>query len=164
VDDMIIISNNDTIVQQMIDEMKKSIKIVDMGIMKWILGVKIERLANGDIQLNHEKYIKDVLNKHNMGDCKPVTSPGPYDEDLNQSLESESYGDRHEYMSIVGSLMYTSVISRPDISYVVNKLSQKMINPTKLDYKNAKRVLRYLQGTKNYGPTYYAQGEHQLVG
>ena len=50
------------------------------------------------------------------------------------------------YRQLVGSLMYL-VNTRPDLCYAVNQLSQAMVQPTKLFWKAAKHVLRYLRGT-----------------
>ncbi len=48
-------------------------------------------------------------------------------------------------MSLVGSLMYLATVSQPDIAYAISQAGQKMNNPSK-DWKNAKRILRYLKG------------------
>ena len=57
------------------------------------------------------------------------------------------------YRQLVGSLMYL-VNKRPDLCYVVNQLSQAMVQPTKLFWKVVKHVLRYLIGTAQYGLWY----------
>ena len=53
----------------------------------------------------------------------------------------------------MGSLMYL-VNTRPDLCYAVNQLGQAMVQPTKLFWKEAKHVLRYLRGTSQYGLWY----------
>jgi hypothetical protein len=54
------------------------------------------------------------------------------------------------YPQIVGSLMYLASATRPDISFVVNKLSRYMSNPGDDHWHALERVLRYLKGTTNY--------------
>jgi hypothetical protein len=55
------------------------------------------------------------------------------------------------YQALVGSLLYLSVNTRPDISHSVGILSRFMSCPTDLHWDAAKHVLRYLKGTKNLG-------------
>jgi len=57
------------------------------------------------------------------------------------------------YRQLVGSLMYL-VNTLPDLCYVVNQLSQAMVQPTKLFWKATKHVSRYLRGTSQYGLRY----------
>jgi hypothetical protein len=58
------------------------------------------------------------------------------------------------YRSIVGSLNYLAVNTRPDLSFVVSVLSRFMQSPTEDHLKVAKHALRYLRGTKDYGLVY----------
>ena len=50
--------------------------------------------------------------------------------------------------------MYASVASRPDIAYSVGFLSRYLDKPTKHLWSVAMKILRYLSGTKNFGPEY----------
>ena len=54
------------------------------------------------------------------------------------------------YRAIIGSLQYLS-LTRPDISYIVNKLSQFMQAPTDIHLNVVKRLLRFLHGTMRHG-------------
>lgn len=67
--------------------------------------------------------------------------------------------DHHEYRRVVGSFQYLA-LTRPDISYAVNRLSQFMHNPTTDHWMAVKRVLRYLSSTLGHGnfqqPTLHA--------
>ena len=57
-------------------------------------------------------------------------------------------------MSLVGSLIYVAVVTRPDISFAVSTVSQSMSDPCMSDFIAAKRILRYLKGTIDLGITY----------
>ena len=58
--------------------------------------------------------------------------------------------DPKRYREIVGSLIYAMTCTRPDISWIVSKLSQKLSCPRVEDMIAAKHVLRYLRGTIDY--------------
>ncbi|TYJ97922.1 F-box/FBD/LRR-repeat protein [Cucumis melo var. makuwa] len=58
------------------------------------------------------------------------------------------------YASIVGSLLYAQTCTRPDISFAMGMLGRYQSNPGMEHWKAAKKVLRYLQGTKDYMLTY----------
>ncbi|KAL0298728.1 UNVERIFIED_CONTAM: Retrovirus-related Pol polyprotein from transposon RE1 [Sesamum radiatum] len=58
--------------------------------------------------------------------------------------------DKTNFMQIVGCLMYLTA-TRPDMMFAVSLLSRFLENPTQLHFQLAKRVLRYLQGTTDYG-------------
>jgi hypothetical protein len=62
--------------------------------------------------------------------------------------------DQLRYSQIIGSLMYLAITTRPDISFAVSKLSQFMSNPGDNHWCALERVLRYLNGTVNYGIHY----------
>lgn len=74
------------------------------------------------------KYITDLLAKANMLHAKPVATPLPTHPKLTLNSGSK-LPDPHEYRQLVGSLQYLS-LTRPDISYAVNHLSQFMHQPT----------------------------------
>ena len=54
------------------------------------------------------------------------------------------------FASVVGSLMYTMLCTRPNISHVVGVLSRYMSKMGKEHWTTVKRVFRYLRGTKDY--------------
>ena len=68
------------------------------------------------------------------------------------------------YASVVGSLIYVQTCTRPDISFAVGMLGRYQSNHG-LDYwKAAKKVLRYLKGTKDHMPTYRRSGHLEVIG
>ena len=54
------------------------------------------------------------------------------------------------YGLIVGSIMYVQVCTRPDIAFVVSMLGRYQSNPSMDHWRAAKKVLRYIQGMKEY--------------
>ncbi|WKA01364.1 hypothetical protein VitviT2T_019647 [Vitis vinifera] len=68
------------------------------------------------------------------------------------------------YSSMVGSLMYAQVCTRPDIAFVVGILGKYLSNPGSQHWKATKKVLRYLQGTKDLMLTYRRTNILDVVG
>ncbi|XP_053686123.1 uncharacterized protein LOC128735664 [Sabethes cyaneus] len=84
-----------------------------------------------------------------MSEAKPAKSPMDPGYLKDQS-ESKPLENAAKYGSVVGSLLYVSVVARPDIANSAAILGRTFSNPTELDWTAAKRVLRCLKKTKNY--------------
>ncbi|XP_066983852.1 uncharacterized protein [Macrobrachium rosenbergii] len=93
---------------------------------------------------------RKVLDGFQISDCKPESVP--CDPSVNNEIfcDSKELADARLYREIVGSLIYIITGARPDICYVVTRLSQYMSNPSKADLILAKYVVRYLKGTLHY--------------
>ena len=72
--------------------------------------------------------------------------------------------DKISYASVVGSIMYAQVCTRPNIAYVVGILGRYQSNPGIDHWKAVKKVLRYLQGTKDYMLTYRRTNNLEIIG
>jgi len=127
-----------------------------------LLGAKINQ---GDhiITLSQAHFIDKLLEKFGMQDANPVSTPiDPNikldDEDLlDEEIITEGEQDlrgSYGYATIIGSIMFPSLVGRPDIAYAANRLAQFTKNPKPKHWTAVKRLLRYLKGTKNYKLTY----------
>ena len=85
-----------------------------------------------------------------MSDSKPVGTPVDLGSHLLKATEDEEALEQQLYQSLIGSLMYLSVCTRPDLAYTVNTLARFSSKPNRSHWTAAKRVLRYLR-TANYG-------------
>jgi hypothetical protein len=94
-----------------------------------------------------------------MQNCRPCEFPVvkgdkfSNDQCPKNEVEQAEMNDR-PFASALGSLMYAQVCTRPDIAYVVGVLGRYQSNPGNDHWKAAKKVMRYLQGTKEYMLTY----------
>jgi len=95
-----------------------------------------------------------------MSNSWPVATPLPPGPPPTLAM-GELILDPSEYRATVGSLQYLSV-TRPDLSFAVNKLSQFMHKPTEKHWKLVKRLLRYLSGTSNVGLLLHHQSPAHL--
>lgn len=147
-DDIIVTGSSKNLVHGVIYVLSSRFSLKEPTDLSYFLGVEATRTSAG-LHLMQRKYIIDLLTKTNMLDSKPVTTPLPVSPKL--TLQSGSLlDDPRSYRMVVGSLQYLA-ITRPDISYTVNRLSQFMHRPTEDHWNAAKRVLRYLAGTLTHG-------------
>ncbi|XP_072380684.1 uncharacterized protein [Diabrotica undecimpunctata] len=99
-----------------------------------------------------------------MKECKPKKTPM---EKGFQYIEDSEILTNIPYRQLIGGLMYLSTTSRPDISYLVHQtvsyLSRFLDSPTTETWNVGKRILRYLQGSKKLGLTYYKNTDCQIT-
>lgn len=145
VDDILICSNDDLRTEQIKQKLADKFEIKDLGPVNYCLGIDI-RQTEGKITLSQENFIREVLSRFEMTECKAVRSPVV----LGVKLElnsSEKKEEVYPYRELIGSLMYIAVATRPDIAHAVNMLSQFNHSYDDSHWQAAKRILRYLQGT-----------------
>ena len=116
--------------------------------MHYFLGVEALPDPQG-LFLSQRKYILDLLRKANMVDAKPLSSPMSTAAHLSQ-FDGAAFSDPTLYRSIVDSLQYLS-LTRPDVSFTVNKVCQFMHKPTVTHWSAVKRILCYLKQTISLG-------------
>lgn len=115
------------------------------------------------ISIRQTHYIKVLLKRFKMEECKPVITPG----DSNIKLYPSECKDNAKipYQEAVGALLYLSIISRPDITFQVNKASQFNSKYDENHWKAVKRIFRYLKGTIECGIHYSLNNkEFRLIG
>ncbi|XP_070002703.1 secreted RxLR effector protein 161-like [Nicotiana sylvestris] len=132
----------------------------DMSETDYILGVKIERdRSNKLLSLSQETYIKKILERFRMNSCKSMDTPIERGEILSLEMCPKTENEKEDmsrvpYSSVVGSLMYAMMCTRPDICYVVGLVSRYQSNPGRDHWKAVKRIFRYLKGTADYSLCY----------
>ncbi|KAK9055092.1 hypothetical protein SSX86_026172 [Deinandra increscens subsp. villosa] len=148
VDDVIIVGNNSSMIQEIKTNLDKKFSIKDLGILKYFLGIEVARTADG-LVLSQRKYILDILVDSGMEGCKP--SSFPMEQNLKLGLdESEPRVDANSYRRLIGRLLYLQA-TRPDVAYSVNVLSQFVADPRRNHLNAANRILRYLKSTPGLG-------------
>jgi histone deacetylase 1/2 len=146
VDDLILLTDTE---EEMIDlktSLANHFKMKDMGVLHYCLGVSVT-IKDGVLQISQEQYIGKIMRKYKLQDCKTVSTPM----DLNVKLvKDDGYSkpvDVVQYQSMVGSLIYAAIATRPDIAYAVAALAKFNSSPTEAHLTAVKRVFRYLKGT-----------------
>ncbi|CAB4032084.1 Hypothetical predicted protein, partial [Paramuricea clavata] len=140
VDDLIIASDSMQLMEEFKESMKTQFKMKDLGRITFFLGMDFKQ-SKGEIKMNLK-----ILERFGMIDCKPRLTP------CEQRLEFNcgEWTNARQYREMIGSLIYAMTCTRPDLSWIVSKLSQSLSNPRTGDLIAAKHVLRYLKGTVDY--------------
>ena len=161
VDDIVIASRNTARVREIKNKLKSKFLVKDMGAVSYCLGIEV-RQTRDNITLSQQGFIKKILSRFGMTECKPVGTPI----EKGTKLEVCSTNEQDEslpYRELIGALMYLSVGTRPDITHAVNYLSQFNNKHDARHWKAAKRVLRYLRGTLDKGLV-YRRDDKALIG
>ncbi|GKV17017.1 hypothetical protein SLEP1_g27576 [Rubroshorea leprosula] len=135
------------LIESIISLMGATFSIKDLGCLNYFLGVNAI-FTNAGLFLLQAQYIRKLLAKFGMSDAKPMQSPlstVPL-----QLHQGNQLSDAQPYCQLVGSLQYL-VVTRPDISFAVNKLSQFLHAPSDVHWQAAKRILRYRKGSLFHG-------------
>ena len=121
----------------------------DMGEANYILGVKLKRDRSKIIlALSQENYIQNILERFHLSSCKLVDTPVSKGEALSLNMCPKNPQEREEmsrvpYASVVGSLMYAMMCTRPNICFAVGLVSQYQSNLGREHWKVVKRILSY---------------------
>jgi len=150
VDDIIVASSSQEAVDALLRDLEKDFAIKDLGNLHYFLGIQVQR-KKGELLLTQERYASDILKRVNMQLCKPVKTPLNTTEKLSVTSGTRlGVEDSTRYRSIVGALQYLT-LTRPDLSFSVNKVCQFLHSPTTVHWEAVKRILRYVQGTIGLG-------------
>ena len=158
VDDILVAGSNDAMINDLKDSLSQKFKMKNFGQIKDFLGIQFEFTENG-IKMHQSKYIEKILSKFQMDDCNPKYVPCDLSTSKIDFVDSEPFENVRLYREIVGSLVYLMTCTRPDLSYVVTKLSECLEKPTHAHYALCKYVLRYLKGSIDKGLMYYKNRE-----
>ena len=154
VDDLIAISQSSCTIENAARRIENRFKMRSLGDISFYLGCRIIRnREERKIYLVQDAYINQLLEKHHMKDSNTVVTPMEVKNNLQRARnEYESSPNIvKEYQSLIGGLMWPAMQTRADIAYATTQLAKYMNNPTQDHLNAAKRVLRYLKRTQNYG-------------
>eukprot|EP00253_Pinus_taeda_P029123 PITA_29123 len=143
------------------DVMKEEFEMTDMGLLRYFLGIEVDQNEIG-IFISQARYGNEVLGRFNIQECKAAITPMVMGLKLSEEDNSKDF-DPSLYKSIVGSLMYLTA-TRPDIMFAVSLISRFMERPKEAHWQVAKRIMRYVRGTKSFGILYNVSEYSDLVG
>jgi len=160
VDDIIVASSSSVLTDALLRNLEREFAIKDLGDLHYFLGIEVNRSRDG-LVLSQSRYAGELVKRAGMSDCRPVDTPLSASEKLSMAdgvkLDAESATN---YRSIVGALQYLT-LTRPDISFSVNKVCQFLHEPTSAHWSAVKRILRYVRGTLSVGLRF--QRSHSMI-
>lgn len=161
VDDLLVTGNNTRLVEKFKQEMMQVFEMTDLGLMTFFLGMEIKQCKN-KVLICQEKYAKEILKKFQMDECKAMSTPMNQKEKLMKEDGADKV-DEGYYRSLIGCLMYLTA-TRPDIMFAVSILSRFMHCASEMHLRAAKRILRYIKGTVDYGVKFEMCQNFKLYG
>ncbi|KAJ9536884.1 hypothetical protein OSB04_029617 [Centaurea solstitialis] len=160
VDDIILVASSDALRQSIMSKLGSEFAMKDLGPLSYFLGISVTRHSGG-LFLSQKKYAKEILERAGMSSSKP--SPTPVDTKAKLSASSGNpYHDPTEYRRLAGALQYLT-FTRPDISYAVQQVCLFMHDPRTQHMSALKRIIRYIQGTLDYGLHLYPSSTNRLI-
>ncbi|UYV81527.1 hypothetical protein LAZ67_20001435, partial [Cordylochernes scorpioides] len=166
VDDGIILSKDKEAIPIIMDELEHAFDITS-GSVNFFVGLQIEQSEDrASIFIHQSSYIDKILSKFNMADCIPASVPMDPSVILTKqdcpTPEQKEKMPKFPFREAVGSLMFASCVSRPDITYAVSQVSKFLEYPGTAHCTTVKNIFRYLKGTPHMGILF--TGQDQLVG
>lgn len=158
VDDALIMSQSNAVLDDIVSYLKQGFNIKELNLNRFV-GLEISKTDNF-VCISQRQYIEQLINKFNMSTANPCNTPIDVNVQITKNVDNEQVN--FPYREAIGSLLFLSTASRPDISYGVNLLSRYINNPSTQHVSQLKRIIRYLIKTKDLCIKYH--GHENLIG
>ena len=137
----------------------------DLGAATSYLGIRITRdRKRRSIWIDQEDYIHNALTRFNLLNANDTKTPLPEGVHLIAANEPTPPEKLTRYQQLIGTLLYASIGTRPDIAFAVTRLSRYNANPTDEHHKYAQYILKYLKGTIKTRILYDGSSHAGLIG
>jgi len=152
VDDILVFAKDISLVNSLYKDLSRisNLEISNLGEIKEFLGIEVIRnRSKRSIIITQKSFIANILKKYNKQNNKPKSIPLPIGTKLSKNLaESPIIKD---FQQQIGSLIYLTIFTRPDLVYSINYLARFMANPSLEHYNYLDNIFSYLVKTKNLG-------------
>lgn len=157
VDDGLVIGKNRERINELLKKLKTEFEVTLQEEPRSYLGMELKRTQDG-IYLFQEKYVQKIVSKYGMKDSKKMDTPIAIQGNCNDTIKNWKF----QYNEVVGSLLFLTCKTRPDIAFAVNYESRALNNPMSQDFDNVKRTLRYLNGDPGSGILFPSNGNYTV--
>ncbi|XP_018625397.1 uncharacterized mitochondrial protein AtMg00810-like [Nicotiana tomentosiformis] len=170
VDDLLITGTNPNQLNEIRNYLQTRFKIKDLGELKFFLGIEFARSKEG-IRMNQRMYGMELISESGLGGAKPVGTPlemnqkqtsTEYDSWMKTNAEDEIFRDPSSFQRLVGRLLYLTM-TKPDLSFTVQVLSQFVHCPKVSHMKVTLRVVRYIKAELGLGLFMPANNTNKLT-
>jgi histone deacetylase 1/2 len=150
VDDIIVVSSSTAAIDRLVHQLRGSFALKDLGKLHYFLGVEV-KCSDNSILLSQRKYATELLQRAGMSKCSPISTPMSSSDKLSSTDGTPlSPEESTRYRSVVGGLQYLTM-TRPDLSFAINKVCQYLHAPSCTHWSAVKRILRYVKATLSDG-------------
>jgi hypothetical protein len=153
VDDLLIFGRDERTIEAFKKQMTSTFTMTDEGLCRYYLGMNIEQ-GNGYIKIHQKRYAKQILDRFGFTNLLPARTPmreglalQPHTGEVNPQL-------KRRYQSMIGSLLYLSNSTRPDICFAVNMCARFTANPTQAHIDAVTQIFAYVKDTTDVGLRY----------
>ncbi|KAG3006664.1 hypothetical protein PC128_g18182 [Phytophthora cactorum] len=148
VDDLLLMGTRDLCAKNAA-ALQETFELTTMGTVKYLLGIEIRiDRPNRQIVYCQKQYLSEVLKRFHMSDCNGCATP---EATTPSTAVLSATKDYLPYRELVGALQYLVSASRPNIADATRHLGKFLATYDHTNYAQAKRVLRYLKATCDYG-------------
>lgn len=161
---MAFVSNSEDLLASVKSKLRCTFDVKLYGSLKSFIKWDIRRKPGG-LKVDQKAYAVQILQRFGLEQCNATNTPLPTKPDLTPRHEDEPtlLKERHnQYRSIIGAINYLAVCTRPDLTFAVSSLSRFLHDPCDRHYSLAKRLLRYISGTTEYG-LHFAAGNNGTI-
>ncbi|MCI13365.1 gag-pol polyprotein, partial [Trifolium medium] len=161
VDDIVFGGTSDKMVEHFVQQMKSEFEMSLVGELTYFLGLQVKHMED-IIFISQSKYTKSIVKKFGLDKASHKKTPAATHIKLTKD-EGGIDVDQSLYRSMIGSLLYL-IASRPDIAYVVGVCVRHQDKPKVSHLTQVKRIIKYINGTCDYGILYSHETNPTLVG
>ena len=165
VDDLIVIAKTPETIKKIKESLAVCFKMKDLGKLHYCLGISIQHdEERGSLWMDQRQYIQLLLKRYGLSQAKTATTPADINVKLVKNDGVSKPVNPLNYQSMVGSLLYAAITTRPDIAQAVGAVSKFNSCPTEAHLTAVKRIFRYLKGTIDLCIKYERSADNCLVG
>jgi hypothetical protein len=151
---------SDLMVQHLAQEMDYKLATILIGELSYFLGLQVRQMENST-SISQCKYTKRLMGELRMKGAKKKRTPKAIY--LKLAKDQEVSIEVNQYRSMIGSLVYLTA-TRPDITFAVRNCARHQANPKLSHLIQVNRILRYINGTSDYGLLYVHDHNVKLTG
>ena len=161
VDDLLIAGTTLDTIDRVKQELKDNYEMKDLGRAHHLLGCEVNHdESTGTTYLSQYQFTKTAVEKFLSADSEMMDTPCDPSVNLSKTMCPESAQEKGEmqqipYRQAVGTLLWLSLGTRPDISYAVSQVAKFNENPGKEHWRAVKRIFRFLKGSSKRGLKFY---------
>ena len=105
-----------------------------------------------------------MAEKFGVDQCKDMHTPSNESEKLTKLMDDDELVPKWHYCKLVGALMHVATCTRPYIMHAVGEVAKYYERYGKSHWTAAKRVLKYLKTTADYGIVFHGKDKRELLG